>query len=195
MVRPSYSFPTPPPPELPHRQGVHRHQPCHCQRLTTSISTRPFSLFMRLLLFGLVPSWCRELFLFRHLYSQRILFKFISYSTLIHSIISSCLQRGSVHIDAIHEDFRYPLLDLTIGKAIQMFGIPLTEWVLCREAQPRFLLTSTADMSHVQLSQSSLWPLSSSWPFNPLFLAAVFDTASFSSQISAWCENGSNQAR
>jgi hypothetical protein len=59
------------------------------------------------------------------------------YSTLIHSIISSCLEQSFVHIDAIHEDLGSPLLDLTIGKTVQMFGIPLTEWFLCREAQLR----------------------------------------------------------
>ena len=70
---------------------------------------------MRSFLLRLVPGWCRELLLFRHpgLYSsyQRNLFKFIKYSILIHSIISSCLTRNSVHIDAIHEGFRPPILD------------------------------------------------------------------------------------
>ena len=47
-----------------------KHWSCHRQRMTAFISTRLFSPFMRSLLLGLVPSWCRELFLFLHLYYQ-----------------------------------------------------------------------------------------------------------------------------
>jgi hypothetical protein len=128
---------TPSAPSAATASGVAPSSRCTSTLVVPSSKNVRLHLFMRLLLLGLVPSWRRELFFFRHLYYQRILFKFIRYNTLIHSVISGCLQRSSIHIDAIHEDFRSPLLDLTIGKTVQMFGIPLTEWFSCREAQLR----------------------------------------------------------